>query len=77
MRNWELVNCPYCNEHMEFNSINETIPHIEKGYYYCYSCDIHYERITIINKIGLMKFDTLYELDEDKNHIGEYKGFWD
>ena len=46
---------------------------MEKRYYDCVRCLRNFERLIFKDSLGLIKDDSIYELDVDKNHIRVWK----
>lgn len=61
MRSWELILCPYCKIKLPCIKKITTIESIYK----CTKCETRFKRMYARNSIGLIKHDSLYEIDDD------------
>ena len=65
----KILKCPYCKIDLKFE-YDDNLDTIEKRIYYCKAnCHRTFERVILRNRIGLIKDDTLFELDTNGNHI--------
>ena len=63
------MKCPYCKKDLKYEYENKDMVSIKRCYYYCKRCDKPFERVTLKNVLGLIKDDTLLELDHDGNSL--------
>ena len=68
--------CPKCLpflvnlEFLDKKIVSETV---EKRCYRCKICNTKYERLIMRDSVGLVKIDSVYELDSNGNHLREWK----
>lgn len=67
------MKCPHCKRTLLYNSLDTTVSTMEKRYYNCINCNRQFERIIGRNALGLVKHDTIYEVDS----LGNYLDKWD
>ena len=66
------MKCPNCKSELTYDSIDVTVPSMERRYYTCGLCRKYYERFVERNSIGLIKHDTIYETDKDGNYLDKW-----
>lgn len=65
------IKCPICKYKLE-ELWKENESSIHKKTYICSNCDKLFERHRILNELGLVKSENLYEINED----GDYLNSW-
>ena len=67
------MKCPACKFKLSYIRIITTSDIMERRIYECVRCMRGYERLILKDSMGLIKDDSLYELDVDRNHIRVWK----
>lgn len=67
------MKCPACKCKLNWVQTNIVSDMMEKRNYSCVRCLRNYERLILKDSIGLIKNDSVYELDVDGNHIRVWK----
>lgn len=67
------MKCPACKNQLNYWNTEKTSETMERRFYGCERCSRRYERLILKDMMGLVKDDSLYELDVDENHIRVWK----
>ena len=67
------MKCPACKNQLNFLKDNFVSDMMQKRYYECVRCFRNYERLLLRDSMGIIKSDSLYELDVNGYHIRVWK----
>ena len=67
------MKCPACKAQLNYLNVNKTSATMEKRNYNCVRCMRNFERLILRDTMGLIKSDSIYELDVKGYHIRVWK----